>query len=139
MISTRLLTTWLWLGFLIMAVGCDSDGKYPVSGTVTWNGDPVPEGSIIFTPVDPSVGPDATQIENGRFHLRASEGQKKVEIFADRDIGKRDRVMNIVRREQYIPTRYNEKTELTVEVTAQGPNDYQLDLVAKEGDRKAGS
>ena len=139
MISRRLLTTWLWLGFLVFAVGCGGDGKYPVSGTVRWNGDPVPEGSIIFTPVDPSVGPDAGQIENGRFRFRASEGQKKVEIFADREIGKPDPVMNVVRREQYIPIRYNEETELTVEVTPQGPNDFQLDLVAKEGDRKAGS
>ncbi len=139
MISRRLLTTWLWLGFLVFAVGCGGDGKYPVSGTVGWNGDPIPEGSIIFTPVDPSVGPDAGQIENGRFRFRASAGPKKVEIFADRDVGKPDPVMNVVRREQYIPIRYNEETELTVEVTPQGPNDFQLDLVAKEGDRKAGS
>ena len=32
--------------------------------------------------------------------------------------------------EQYIPTRYNRQSELTVEVTDSGPNEYTFDLMS---------
>ncbi len=123
---------------LLLFAGCAGDGKYPVSGTVTWNGEPIPDGHIIFTPVDAALGPDAVQFSAGKFSFRASPGEKRVEIFADRPLGKPDPVMNVVAHEQYIPTRYNEETELVADVTPGGSNDFQFDLVEQKGDEKAG-
>lgn len=122
-----------------VVAGCGGDGKVPVSGTVTWNGKPLADGNIIFTPMDPTIGPDASRVTNGRFEFRSSPGKKRVEVFADRAVGAVDPVMHTQRREQYIPTRYNEDTELTVRVNSDGENRFTFDLIAREGDKKAGS
>ena len=121
--------------------GCNRDGKYPVSGTVSWNGEPIEKGHITLTPVDPSIGPDAGLITNGSFSFRASPGEKKVEILADRPIAsaKANAVMGgLVPHEQYIPVRYNEQTELawTINKTT---NAQDFELVEQKGDRRAGS
>lgn len=136
---TSLINTATALALLLpLWIGCSGDGKVPVSGTVTWNGEAVIEGNIIFTAVDPAIGPDASDIIDGRFAFRSTPGEKRVEIFADRAVGKVDAVMNTQRREQYIPTRYNEETELTVNVIAGGDNQFNLALQEKKGDEKAG-
>ena len=84
-----LLACWLSLAL----VGCNRDGKYPVSGVVTWEGEPIPDeqnGHITFTPVDGSTAPDAGKINaEGRFSLRASPGEKRVEILISRPVGDR--------------------------------------------------
>ena len=134
----RLLLTLLVLTTATLSAGCGGDGKYPVSGTVTWNGEPIPNGHIIFTPDDAAIAPDAMQFTDGSFSFRASPGTKRVEIFADRPLGEPDPIMNVVAHEQYIPTRYNEETELAANVTAEGPNQFQFDLVSQEGDQRAG-
>ena len=51
--------------------GCGADEQlYDVSGTITFNGEPIPKGLIFFDP-DPAKGTPGTQgfanIENGRF------------------------------------------------------------------------
>lgn len=123
-------------------IGCNNDGKYPVSGSITWEGELIPDdhnAHVIFTAVDPSIGPDAVQLEAGKFSFRSSPGEKKVEIFIDKPVGDPDPVMKTQSHQQYIPTRYNEKTELSVNVTAEGPNEFTFDLVKKKGDVLAGA
>jgi hypothetical protein len=129
---------FLLLALSLLAAGCSRDGKYPVSGTVTWEGHPIPTGHITFTPVDPTIGPDAGKIDNGSFRFRASPGAKKVEVFADRPLGEPDPVMKVVAHEQYIPRRYNEQTELTAKVEAGGRNQFDFDLASRPGDTPAG-
>jgi hypothetical protein len=58
----------LFAGMALLA-GCGSDEKlYDVSGTITFEGQPIPKGLIFF---DPAPGTPGTQgfatIENGRF------------------------------------------------------------------------
>jgi hypothetical protein len=115
--------------------GCGPSGPetYPVSGTVTWNGGPLPEGHIVFDPVDGSVAPDAGKIENGKFELQAQPGEKRVEIDATRESGEVDPVMHAAPREAYIPSKYNSETILKATVTAGGDNTFTSAL-AKEGD-----
>jgi hypothetical protein len=121
-----------------LLTGCSGDGKVPVSGIVTWNGTPVEQGHLVFTPVDPSVTPEGTKIEDGKFACRAFPGEKKVEIYADHAVGKPDPVMNLQRYEPYIPIRYNEQTELSVTVETDGGNAFTFDLVGKKGDKIPG-
>jgi hypothetical protein len=56
---------------LLMVLGCSDDGmgkRYPVSGTVEYNGKPVAKGSISFTPKAEAAGRGASgPIEDGKF------------------------------------------------------------------------
>ncbi len=66
-----LLTTWL-------IIGCSNGiNRFEVSGTVTWKGEPVPAGEVLFEP-DPDAQHDGPQaraaIENGRFRTPPGEG-----------------------------------------------------------------
>ena len=113
------------------ALGCGpSDPKlYPVSGTVTWNGQPLADGDILFVPVDGATVPDPGKIKDGKFSFQAQAGQKKVEIRATREAGPVDPVMGAPPRVQFVPAKYNDATELTAEVKPQEKNEFTFPLV----------
>ena len=126
-----------WLVALIVLTGCNGDGKYPVHGTVTWDGDPIPSdhnGYVTLTSVDGSSPPDAGPITDSEFNLRASPGTKKVEILITRPDGKVVESMGAAPHKQYIPVRYNEESELTATVESKS-NELTFDLVPQKGDR----
>lgn len=71
-----LITAALSAIFLILATGCGNIGSLaPVSGTVTYDGEPVPKLKVIFSPEpigdNNTVGPYSQGVtdENGRFKL----------------------------------------------------------------------
>jgi hypothetical protein len=133
---TRPLTVLL-AGLALLAAGCSSELKtYPVSGTVNFNGAPVPEGVINFIAADGRVAPDSCRIVNGQFTGQAKAGRKKVEIYAHREKPGQQaiKVMGLRDRESYIPLRYNVKSELNCDVTPAGPNQFTYDL--KEDKKK---
>ena len=117
--------------FLTCVLGCGGDGKYPVSGTVTWEGTPIPaehNGHITFMPLDTSVTPDACAIgADGKYSLRSSPGKKKVEILISRPSGKKVEAMGMAPEEMYIPRKYNEESELEIDVKAES-NSFDFDL-----------
>ncbi len=110
--------------------GCGGQpAKHPVSGTVTWNGQPLPAGHIVFEPLDAPLAPDAGPIRNGTFSLPASLGQKRVAIHADREIASSDPVMGATPREAYIPQRYAGSTSvLRATIEPGGENRFTFDL-----------
>jgi len=111
-------------------LGCGRSGPetYPVSGTVTFDGQPVPDGHIQFVPADGKGLPDPGKIENGEFSFDAKPGPKRVEIEASRETGPVDKSMGLAPRESYIPPCYNLETTLTAEVTPDGPNEFNFPL-----------
>jgi hypothetical protein len=124
-------------GLAILAltiVGCGSGeegpAKYKVSGTVTFKGENVKDGLIMFTPVEGGKGPEAGPIKDGKYSLRAKGGKQKVSITASRDSGKTESDFKggtVPVLESYIPEKYNEKTELVVEVKKGGSeHDFKL-------------
>ena len=129
---------WVGLTGLVLSAlvlgGCGPSGPetYPVSGTVTWNGQPLPEGHIVFSSEDGSVAPAAGKISDGKFAFRAQAGQKRVEIHADREAGPIDPFMGTVPRKPYIPPRYNSETILTAEVIPTGKNEFTFELREQE-------
>ena len=128
---TRFLGNVLFLLVCSLLLGCSGDGKYPVTGTVTWNGEPIPadhNGHVTFMPVDASIAPDSGPIVDGVYSFRSTPGEKKVEILISRPKGKVIESMGMAPEEMYIPEKYNELSELTVEVTA-GENQLPFDLV----------
>lgn len=117
------------------APGCGPSGPktYPVSGTVTFDGQPLPTGFISFTPVEGDIAPDAGKVTDGKFEFRAQAGKKRVEINANRQAvgAKIDPAMGAVPSEQYLPAEYNTKTVLTAEVKPDGENRFEFPLKSK--------
>jgi hypothetical protein len=109
-------------------VGCGGETSVPISGTVTWKGEPIPEGDILFVPPEKAGVPDPGKIRDGKFAFRAQPGAKRVRIHASRPKPGIDPVMQAPQREPYIPDCYNAKTVLTAEVKADGPNEFHFDL-----------
>jgi len=122
------------LAALSLGAGCGGDEpsgpkKYPVSGTVHWEGKPIPKGHIIFAATDRSAADDAGKIVDGKYELRTTPGEKKVRVYAEKIKPTLDNVMGQREREMYIPARYNTETELKAKVTPEGPNQFDfLDL-----------
>lgn len=117
-----------------LCVGCGSPDprsrSFQVSGTVTYDDQPVGEGGIMLTSDDPTLPDDAGSIANGSFKFLASAGKKTVRIRASREIPQpvqpgvlRDPVF-----EEYLPAKFNEKSELTIEVVPGEANSFVLDL-----------
>lgn len=119
----------------LLAAGCgpSKPETVPVSGTVTWNGQALSQGSILFAPEDGKGVPDPGDIKDGRYQLQAKTGKKKVEIRATRESGKVDPAMGAAPREQYIPAEYNEKTTLRADVKSGEKNEFNFPLAGPDG------
>lgn len=118
------------LTIAIAACGCGGDDplrRYSVSGTATFDGQPLPEGDIVFLPTDGKARPEGGAIKNGAFTVDMVPGKKRVEIRASRENpGKLIDSMlepgkKVPAREDYIPAKYNDKSELTADVTSSTP------------------
>ena len=95
-------------------VGCKRSGPatVAVSGTVIWQGKPLPAGDVLFAAEDGHDVPDHGRIKDGHYQLPVKPGKKKVEIYAQRTSGQRDPVMGQVSRQQFLPAKYNTATQL---------------------------
>lgn len=119
---------------LLFITGCggaqDAPSTVKVEGTVTFDGEPLSEGSIVFDPTDGKGGSSAGGIENGKFTFDSQLGQKKVLISASRETGKKDQYEEPI-TESYIPANYNSQTTLTADVKADGENKFTFELKSK--------
>lgn len=122
-------------------VGCGGSGdgpaQFPVSGKVTFDGQPLVEGNIIFRDVAGKVTSAAGKIENGEYSLKSSAGLKQVVITATHEVpgktavgGAPDEVPTPA-IEQYLPEQYNEKTSLEANVIDSGANEFSFELKSK--------
>ena len=114
----------------------DGINRVEVSGTVTLDGQPLSEGSIVFQPI--AEGPSAGgSIRDGRFTIERAggpgPGKYRVEILAYQSTGRQipdadfpGKMTDELR--QVIPKRYNTDTELLVNVSADGDNHFPLKL-----------
>lgn len=143
--TSNLLIVFCLFGFFI---GCGSrdkipEGLTPVSGKVTFNGEPIAIGSIAFVPVDQEAGQRgdgrSVSITDGVFSLGSMlsmrPGEYIVQVTSQRSYDKTTKGevtpqtedQNIV-REELIPVKYNKKSELRATVTESGPNTFDFDL-----------
>jgi hypothetical protein len=123
---SRCLQFALVTGLLVTGAGCGSSepNNHRVSGTITFDGQPVTNGQIILVPTEPGVTPDAGPIKDGKYSLLAREGEKRVQIEATREVpGKTVKLAPPLTgtrpvTEMYIPKVYNAKSKLTISVPA---------------------
>jgi len=124
--SRRCGAAWpLLLAAVALAGGCGPrDTRVECSGTVSFAGRPVEEGTIGFFPLAGGRSEGAV-IAGGRYTARVQPGRHRVEIRGSRPLaentsGPSDMPGPI--REDYIPKEFNEASTLEVEVPAVGPH-----------------
>jgi len=122
---------------LLIIVGCSTTDRKGVRGTVTLDDEPLSEGSIAFRPKPGTSGPTAgATIVAGLYSVEDEGGtfvgSFDVQITAARKTGGKVKDMltggEVDEYEQYIPAKYNAETELEVEVTEGGPNEFNFEL-----------
>ncbi|WP_146119292.1 hypothetical protein [Blastopirellula marina] len=109
----------------------DGPPRYPVSGTVTYQGAPVEDGAIVFFPLEMGGGPQiGLIIQGGAFEGEVTAGLKKVCIEGYRpgktvldDEGNSHEVLDY-----YIPGKYGEGSKLTHTVLAEPNEGLVFDL-----------
>jgi hypothetical protein len=116
------------LSLLLSGCGPGGPETYQVTGSVTFDGQPVSNGEIVFFDTDPSVGPDAGQVDQGKFNFLAKAGSKRVEIRASRPVPGMTDMSGQPLTDNFIPAKYNDATTLTATVTADSPNRFEFDL-----------
>jgi hypothetical protein len=117
----------------LVIAGCSHEPRlHPVSGSVTFDGQPISDGDILFITPDGTRGPDPAKVVGGKYELKTTEGRKRVEISASkiRPGGARGAGGEPV-PEEYVPARYNTQSELSTTVKAGGENVANFDLKSK--------
>jgi len=136
------IALWLLAGLLLLAkTGCDTgNGRLGIEGTVTLDNNPLHDGAVSFLPMNGTSSPTAGgEISNGIFSVKPDKGvmagSYRVEIIATRKTGKQvmDPLMGTMVDEviQYVPKKYNHESELTREVTSDGPNEFEFQLTSE--------
>jgi hypothetical protein len=120
------------LAVVALCAGCaPASDMVEVSGEVTWNGMPVPNGMIVLQPVDPKTPPAGGQIRDGKYQLRSKPGKMRVQIEAVRATNQVDPATGTPLGEMYIPARYNTQTSLEAEISSDGANRFDFPLQEK--------
>src|SRR5690242_5488160 len=116
------------LALALSAASCSSENPLiTITGNVTLDGAPLPEGDILFTPADTQFGSEGAKIENGVYRASLHPGQSKVQIRATRPVPGKKGPMGEQLIEDYVPAKYNDKSELTIDVSkTQNKHDFQL-------------
>ncbi len=143
-ISNRKCPAAFALGALVVsALGCSSGSdRVAIFGKVTFDGQPVDNGQIVFAPQ--STGHTAVApIVAGAYAVPAEKGASPgasytVRITADRPTGKKIQASGYAAGdppqevyEQYIPAKYNESSELQFDVGAESEVVKDFDLALK--------
>lgn len=132
---------------LVLALGCGGAKYAPVSGTVMLDGKPLPKAVVTFMPVVQEGAKDAGESSTGKtndkgeFTLKSSSGktgalvgQHKVSIsLQETKVGESEERTRTV---ELVPKRYNENTELTLDVSSGGTDKANFDLVSTAAGKK---
>lgn len=110
-----------YLGLVLtLAIGCGPAGppKFPLSGAVTFKGEPVVKGTLTLIPESSTARTAAAPIVDGKYVTELTEGAWTVNIQAVRETGPVIPALGEAPREQFIPAKYNRESTLKVSVPA---------------------
>ncbi len=129
---------WFFLcaAIVLATLGCGKgDDKGQVNGTVTLDGTPLASGSVRFVAASGQSPTAGATITDGHFTAAVPTGATRVEFSAPKVVGKKKMYddaqapqVDVV--EERLPARYNDKSELTMDVQA-GAQERQFDLTSK--------
>lgn len=117
--------------------GCsDPNGRQRISGSVTFDGEPLPTGSVSLRPV--GTGPLAVgRIKDGEFVLPSGKGPLPgaylIEIESQQNTGRKIALVDnpsikLDEKREVIPPQYNNQTQLRIEVKPGSGNHFEFDL-----------
>ena len=112
--------------------GCTrTEPTYPVTGTVSFNGEVVADGNIVFVPEAPDAPREGGNIRDGKFSFSARAGKKRVEITAAHADPKLKGPKGEPQFVDYIPVEFNTQSKLTEEVMSGGANQFEFKIQSK--------
>jgi len=130
----------MFLGLLLPLIGCTGSSPYgEVEGEVTFDGQPLAEGVIRFTPVNGNAGTASALIENGKFvEKKVPVALHRVEISSPKlpkGFNSQKQMMEGTvgegpALEELIPRRYNSDSQLTADIKP-GKNPLKFELTSK--------
>ncbi|MEX0792679.1 MAG: hypothetical protein WD045_06055 [Pirellulaceae bacterium] len=132
-LSWRFVSLWGCLTLALGLFGCGSrtDGLITISGTVTLDGKPVPEGSVSLMPLDGKGIAGGGTIAHGRYSADSSPGLMAVQINGIEKVEKENPSAEEVARglhidqKQILPASYNRQSQLRIEVSS---DNHQFDF-----------
>lgn len=128
--------TWAIATLLTLATACvgcgggDGLGRVPVTGTVSYEKAPIATGNITFRPEDPAVQSETLDVKDGKFSGNLIPGKKIVEVrsyeVVTPNLPADSPEAGSSFKKQLLPAKFNDNSELTVEVDGKTP--LTLDL-----------
>jgi hypothetical protein len=124
-------------GAVIAGCGRSGSERHEVSGSVSFGGEKVAEGTIAFVPIQNTKGPKVgANIEQGQYRIERGAGPvagpHRVEITALRKTGKQYEGVGkqmVDEKVNMVPAKYSsEKSELVAEIKSGGKNVHDFDL-----------
>ncbi len=119
----------------VCAIGCggsigDLPDKFEVTGSVTFDGEPVEDGAIVFDSADGQSTPVGGAIVDGKYSVEVPAGRKLVRISASRETGEKDMYGEPI-VDSYVPGKYNTESDLERTVEPGGDNAFDFELEAE--------
>ena len=115
---------------VLLLSGCGAKGptKYEVTGTVTYEGQPLERGSIAVVPINTKLRPDEKPIKDGKYTILAPEGEAEVRIYATRVTGPFNKEMGAAPEANYLHDNYHAYSKLRLTVRSSDKNVYDFHL-----------
>lgn len=124
------LATAAFAALGLALAGCTNDPNVVVTGTVTFDDQPVEAADLVVESSDRTGTPVGGKVVDGRYAIRIAPGSKRVAIYASKPVGPPDADGSVEMR-SYIPTKYNRNTTLQIDVQPKGTNEFDFHLKSK--------
>ena len=106
---------------------CGKEKLYKVSGTVTYQGELVPDGSISFVPGGPKLSPQGASISNGKYTAQVRKGTMTVKITGSKIDPKQKMFDGSPFWTDFVPEKYSTQSTLTVEIKGNQTENFDLE------------
>ena len=106
---------------------CGKEKLYTVSGTVTYQGELVPDGSISFVPGDPKLSPQGASIRDGKYTAQVRKGTMTVKITGSKPDPKQKMLDGSPFWTDFVPEKYGAQSTLTVEIKGNQTENFDLE------------
>lgn len=107
--------------------GCGKDNNYTVSGTVSYKGELVPDGSISFVSSDSKLSPQGASIHDGKYVAKVRPGVMTVRITGSKPDPKQKMLDGTPFWTDFVPEKYGSQSTLTVEIKGNQTENFDLE------------
>ncbi|MEW4562717.1 carboxypeptidase-like regulatory domain-containing protein [Bremerella sp. JC770] len=133
----KLLASSCSLLAMTLLLGCGPSTTEATTGTVTLDGEPLPDAEIIFTPEEGGRPAVAETDSGGNFELIYTVGEKgappgKYVVRVQTSNTTYDAEGQEIIIEEKVPPKYNRHSTLVCEVKESGENHFELELKSED-------